>query len=247
MKKLLNKEIKTKAELFRSVNGLGTTDPVNLESFLLKKSITTLFKPLSEHFAGMAIKASDVSCFILVNSSHVKGKQNFTIAHEIYHLYVQEDFVSQRCVTGLFDKQKDIEEKKADIFAASFLMPEAGVMELIPDKEKGFINSVSTETLFKIQHYYQVSFNALIYRLIDIGLINKTYYDRYASGKINTAIRLGYNTSLYEPANDGRIIGKYAEKAKLLYDNQLIPETEYFRLLNAVEIDPLQNIDDQDD
>jgi len=249
MKALLNKEIKSKAELFRTTSGFGPTDSICLDSFLLKKNITTLFKPMSGNFAGMAIKANNERNFILVNSKHTKGKQHFTIAHELYHLFIQENFKSQRCETGLFERQQDIEERKADIFAACFLMPENGIFELIPDKEKAGKNLISTETLFRIQHYFNVSFNALIYRIIELGYIDKTYYDKYESGKKTIALRLGYDISLYEPANENKVIGDYASKASYLYKKQMITEAEYLRLLNTINIDPykkfIQNKDEE--
>ncbi len=247
MKTLLNKEIKNNAELFRSKIGIGPTEPICLESFLLKKNITTLFKSMSGSFSGMAIKVNDERRFILVNQNHTKGRQNFTIAHELYHLFVQNDFKSQKCITGLFEKQRDTEERKADVFAACFLMPENGVVEMITEKERTKRNLISTETLFKIQHYYSVSLNAMIYRLIELGYIDKTYYDKYESGKKTTALKLGYDVSLYEKANENKIIGDYAAKATLLYENKMISEAEYLRLLNAVNIDPFKTVDENNE
>lgn len=245
MKFLLNKDIKSKAELFRTSNGFGPADSICLYSFLLKKNITTLFKPMSGDFAGMAIRVNNERNFILINCNHNKGKQHFTIAHELYHLYIQDNFKTHKCTTGIFDKQSDNEEIKADIFAACFLMPENGVIELIPDKEKKRKNLISTETLFRIQHYYGVSFNALLYRLIELGYIEKSYYDRYEFGKKAIASRLGYDIGLYEPANENKVISDYASKASFLYHNRIITEAEYLRLLNTIGIDPFSEYNRQ--
>ena len=117
MNKLQKLEIKNNASAFRKEFGYGETDPIRLDSFLLKKNILTVFKPLSSNLAGMAIKSINLDMFIMVNQNHSLGKQHFTIAHELYHLFIQENFTSQRCITGLFDKQTDIEEEKADCFA----------------------------------------------------------------------------------------------------------------------------------
>ncbi len=62
------------------------------------------------------------------------------------------------------------------IFAACFIMPENGMLELIPDKEKTGKSLISTETLFRIQHYFNVSFNTLIYTVI-------AYYRRSGQGR----------------------------------------------------------------
>ena len=106
--KFLQLEIEEKSVELRSKNGYGGTEPIILSSLLLKNNVITLFQPLSSGLAGMSIKASEDLRFMLINQKHIVGKQHFTIAHEIYHLFIQEKFESQRCITGLFDKQTDI-------------------------------------------------------------------------------------------------------------------------------------------
>lgn len=243
-KNLLKFEIENYASTFRKNHGFGETDPIRLESLLIKKNIITQFKPLSGGLAGMAIKASNHIRFMLVNSNHSLGKQHFTIGHELYHLYVQENFTSQRCITGLFDKQKDIEEKKADMFSASLLLPELGVFELIPQVERSKANSISAETIFKIQQYYSVSIKSVIYRLIDFKLIDSSYYERFEGKVKSTARAMGYDVKLYEPGHEGKTIGDYSTLASKLHENKQISESFYFELLNAVGYDPLANYED---
>ncbi|MDP4273624.1 MAG: ImmA/IrrE family metallo-endopeptidase [Bacteroidota bacterium] len=231
-------EIGEKASTFRSENGYGPTDPILLNSLLLKKNIITLFKPLTEKFSGMAIKASEDLHFILINQNHTLGKQHFTIGHEIYHLFVQENFISQRCNTGLFDQQKDNEEKKADFFAACLLMPENGIIQLIPNAERQKKNLISDETLFRIQQYYGLSVNAVIYRLCELKYIDSSYFDKYNSGKILLAKKLGFDDKLYKPGNFNKVIGDYGSLVNRLYQNKKISESYYLELLNAINIDP---------
>lgn len=248
MNKFLKFEIQNKANAFRKDFGYGETDPIRLDSFLLKKNILTVFKPLSPNLAGMAIKASTDSMFIMVNHSHSLGKQHFTIAHELYHLFIQENFTSQRCVTGLFDKQTDIEEEKADCFAANLLLPQLGVYELIPDDEKRAKNKITKETIFKIQQYYSVSVNAVIFRLVELDLVDKTYFDIFNQlGKKQLARILGYDVRLYEQGNLDRVIGNYGTIANALFEKSLISESFYFELLNTIAIDPFSKEDKEDE
>ena len=237
-KNLLKFEIDNYAAIFRKENGFGETDPIRLESLLIKKNIITQFKPLSGSLAGMAIKTSNNLMFMLVNSEHSLGKQHFTIGHELYHLFIQKNFNAQKCITGLFEKHSDLEEVKADMFSASLLLPELGVFELIPQHERQKINKISSETIFKIQQYYSVSIKAVIYRLIDFKLIDSSYYNLY-EGKIkSTAHLLGYDMKLYEPGHQGKTIGDYSSLAHKLYQNNLISESYYFELLNTIGFDP---------
>lgn len=248
MNKLLKLQIKNAANAFRKEYGYGETDPIRLDSFLLKKNILTVFKSLSSNLAGMAIKANDDDMFIMVNQNHSLGKQHFTIAHELYHLFIQENFTSQRCITGLFDKQTDIEEEKADCFAANLLLPELGVYELIPEKEKKRRNSITEETIFKIQQYYSVSVNAVIYRLVELELVDKSYFETYNKlGKKQLARLLGYDVRLYEKGNTDRVIGNYGSLANALFEKSLISESFYFELLNTISIDPFTKEEKEDE
>lgn len=244
--KQLRLEIEKKASTFKIENGIGATEPIHLSSLLLKLNVITLFKPLSDGLAGMAIKSGE-DRFMMVNQNHQVAKQHFTIGHEIYHLFVQENFSSQKCVTGLFDKQKDIEELKADVFSACLLLPEVGIMQIIPDNELGSKSGISAETLFKIQHYYGVSMRAVIYRLVELDLINKSYFDSYSTGIVHQAQMLGYNKDLYQPGNFKKNIGDYGIIANQLFKNQKISESHYFELMNAIEIDPLAPIEGDDE
>ena len=236
-------EIGEKASTFRSRNGFGPTDPIQLNSFLLKANIITLFKPLSDKFGGMAIKADGGFNFILVNQNHSLGKQHFTIGHEFYHLFCQKNFTSQRCNTGLFDKQVDQEEKKADFFAACLLMPETGIIQLIPDHEKKSKNLISTESIFRIQQYYGLSVNAVIYRLCELEYTDKSYFEKFSSGKIGTALRLGYDDHLYKPGNADKVIGDYATRVDKLFKDEIISESHHMELLNAINLDPFAPVE----
>lgn len=244
---LLLKEIDRLATRFRTENGYGVTDPIHLMSLLLRKNVITIFRPLSSQFAGMAIKVNNELKFMMVNQNHSLGKQHFTIGHELYHLFIQENFTSQRCITALFDKQTNQEEQKADIFSACLLLPEVGITELIPIYERQKRNMITAETIFKIQQYYSLSVNTVIYRLWELNYIDRKYFDRFSSDKKNTARKLGYDVSLYEPGNEGKIIGDYGLIVDHLYKNKKISESYYLELLNAIDIDPFESTENGDE
>lgn len=176
---MLRLELKEKASGFRQKFGYAETDPIYLKSFLLKNNVITVFSDLGEGLSGMALKVQE-DRFMLVNHGQSLGRQHFTIAHELYHLFVQENFVSRKCVTGLFSNQKDLEEKKADLFAANLLLPETGMLNLIPIAERS--GKISEQTIFKIQQYYSVSVKAVIFRLFAMGLVDKSYFNAFSCG-----------------------------------------------------------------
>ena len=245
--KLFQFELQNKASKFRKDYGYGETDPIFLDSFLFKNNILTVYKSLSPKLAGMAVKADAQNMFIMINQNHSIGKQHFTIAHELYHLLIQENFTSQQCITGLFDSQTDIEEKKADYFAANLLLPELGIYELIPEEERKTKNAVTFETVFKIQQYYQVSVNAVAFRLMNLELVDPSFFEECNQlYKKSFARVLGYDVKLYEKGNADKIIGDYGQLAKQLFTSQKISESYYFELVNAIHIDPL-SLDESED
>lgn len=132
---LKERYIEYRAIKFREVHGLATTEPVDVYKLLSRLNVITLFKVMSGNFSGMAVKNS-IGNFMMVNSSDILARQHFTIGHELYHLFIQENFKNRICQVGTFNK-KDKEEYNADWFASYLLMPEAGIFELLPKVELG--------------------------------------------------------------------------------------------------------------
>lgn len=229
-----DQKLKVEVNRFRDQNGLGTTDAIRLKSLLVHLNVVAVFKPLNDKFSGMAIKSNEFR-FILINNNQTIGKQHFTIAHELFHLFIQEQFTSMVCNAGYFNKKDQI-EYIADRFSAHLLLPEQGVSELIPDKELNK-NKITLETIVKIEQFYSVSRRALLYRLEELGIIEKSYSELFKNEVIKSAAILGYPVDLYQPGNQGLIIGDYGEKAKRLFDAEKISEGQYAGLMIDIGID----------
>lgn len=249
---MMNKNILEKeAFAFRQKNGIGPNDPIRLKSLLNTLDLVTVYKPLSADFSGMALKIEKeevVSKFVLINSSHSIGKQHFTICHELYHLFIQKDFTSMVCKTGVFNS-KDKEEFNADYFAAMLLLPESGIKALVPDNELKK-DSLSLKTILKIEQYYSCSRAALLYRLGELDIISKNYQDQFKRSIKLGALQHGYNTELYSNGNDNLVIGNYGEMAYQLFEKEKISETFYYTLLrdlglNERELEIIINGDEE--
>ena len=117
---------------FRTDNGLSASEPVTLKSLLLKLNILTVFRPLSDNFSGMCLKDNSGHRFMLINSNQPRGRQHFTIAHELYHLFIEEKPTPHKCNPGY---SKNFVEQSADMFASLLLMPESGICQLVPENE----------------------------------------------------------------------------------------------------------------
>jgi Zn-dependent peptidase ImmA (M78 family)/DNA-binding XRE family transcriptional regulator len=98
---------------------------------------------------------------ILLNAGSVRWRRNFDLAHELFHLLTWNVFRSASTTST------EQEEKLADKFASAVLLPEealrSAVTRRLTDK-----NKVTTAALFEIARDFDVSMDALLWRLHDI-------------------------------------------------------------------------------
>lgn len=241
-----NFRLQKAASDFRIRNGIGACEPIRMKSWLPKLGVMAMFKPMSDNFSGMAIKHGEHR-FVMINSNHRISKQHFTIAHELYHLFVQEEFIYEISNAGRFDK-KDKVEFDADWFAAYLLMPEEGLLSLIPKAELAK-NKISLTTIIQIEQYFACSRQALLIRLEAMGLIDMARYAQFKMGVKHSAELLGYDTTLYEAGNKELVIGDYGARAKRLFDEGMISESHFIGLMNDIgkDIENLANDNDQEE
>ena len=96
-----------------------------------------------------------------------------------------------------------------------------------------------------IEHYFSVSRSALLYRLQNIGLITESTRSQLAEIKVKYSAKcFGYDTALYEPANEGLVIGDFGEKARKLFEQEKISEGHYIELLHKININGTQENED---
>ena len=239
----VSSEISIQAFDFRKDQSLNDVEPVNCKSLLLKLNILTLYRPLSDEFSGMCLRKGNLM-FMLLNSNHSRGKQHYTIAHEFYHLFYQVDFKPHACNPGN-TKGADASEKLADAFASELLLPEMGLKKMIPLQEL-HSNDVSVSTILKLENYFSVSHSALIIRLRNLDLITPKQYELFSQLRIKqTAKEYGFDLALYEPGNQGLVIGDYGVRAKQLFSEMKISESHYYELMNSIGIDPTADTNEE--
>ena len=223
---------------FRQENGLNDSEAINLKSLLLKLNVLTIFRPLSVDFSGMSLKSPTGERFMLVNSLHPRGRRHYTIAHELYHLFIEENPKPHYCSPST---PKDESEQRADLFASMLLMPATGIKQLIPTEELRH-NSITLSTVIRLEHYFSVSRQAIIYRLASLKLISKALCDNLRSfPATKTAKEYGYDIALYNPGNDGLVIGDFGDKARHLFDEGKISEGHYRELMSKIGINVDEN------
>lgn len=228
MKSLSIIEADSLAAKFRSELGIGLAEPVNAKTLIRKLGITVMYRPLSENSFGISCMSMGKR-FMLVNSNSTRGRQHFTIAHELYHLYYDEKPTPHIC-----DSVVSTEEKNANRFAASLLMPREGILTMV-SKEEIAKHAVYLVTVLRMEQLFGVSRMTLLIRLKDLGLIDQPCLDKLKGVPVKeSAMEYGYDLSLYESGNEGLVIGDFGEKARRLFELGKISEGHYIELLNMI-------------
>ncbi|MDO4803104.1 MAG: ImmA/IrrE family metallo-endopeptidase [Prevotellaceae bacterium] len=228
MKRLNIKEAELLAQKFRLEAGMGLTEPVNVKTLLRRFRILTMYRPLSEKSYGISIKAQG-AMFMMINSNSTRGRQHFTIAHELYHLFYDENPEPHICNGSINGIEKD-----ANLFASALLMPREGILQEISGSELRS-HKVDMATILRLEQLFGVSRMSLLVRLKDIGVITEQVMQEQGMyGAKETARAYGYDTSLYESGNEGVVIGDFGEKAKRLFDEGRISEGHYVELMNMI-------------
>ena len=230
--KYLSFQAEKDALAFRHEFDLGTSDPINIESLLVKLNIITVFAKTSDAFSGMALKHNR-DRFMLINCNHPKGRQHFTICHELYHLYIQEDFLFE---ANTDEKVNNQTEKLADFFSSELLMPLSGIKSIL-SSEKIVEKKISLDDVIKLEQYFQVSRQAILTRLKKLAFVSSAQYDRYADNPMLSAKIRGFDDSLYLPTSPRIFSNEYFDKAKKLYENDKIGVADYAQLMADIGID----------
>ena len=125
-------------------------------------------------FEGLATSSTDVK-LIVVATSHLPTRQRFTIAHELGHLLAGDDQgVHLDC--DIFDRAqaKDPSERRANAFAAAFLMPEDEVRRAVGT------SGLTEEEFAALACRLVVTPSALAFRLKGLRLVDAGTGDRFA-------------------------------------------------------------------
>jgi hypothetical protein len=143
----------------------GTRFPVDPVQIARQLGMDVLDAPLSPSVSGALVKEPGQDPTILLNAIDSPNRQRFTCAHEIGHFVKRfnedaDDYEYVDLRGPLAGAGLDAEEIYANAFAASLLMPEAEVRKLHREGR----------TALEMALYFDVSQEAMLYRLKNLGL-----------------------------------------------------------------------------
>lgn len=226
-------QIMTQAAMLRRRLGEDSDFPVDVFALAQDiKGLSLVLYPMSDKLSGMCIKGAekDKANVIAINSAMTLGRQRFSLAHELYHLFwdTQMNSICAKQIGGATET-----EKAADCFASYFLMPPAH-LEMRLDSLLQHDSVLSVSDVIHLEQYFKVSHQAMLIRLKEEGYLTADQYAGMQLGVKRTAELMGYPTTLYMPTPEPEqyaTYGNYLAQALQALEEDLISEGKYDELL----------------
>lgn len=153
-----------------------TQPPVPIEELARSLGVQVQCGVLPDELSGLLYrKDSRKKPIIGVNSAHAKVRQRFTIAHELGHMILHDEpvHVDRGFSVKFRDARSSTAEHRAEIeanqFAAEILMPTQLIRNEIKKKS---IDMGDDDLLHVLANRFQVSVQAMVFRLINLGYIS---------------------------------------------------------------------------
>lgn len=218
-------QLNSEAVRFREKIGYSNREPIDVESIVLKMENYTLVKlGLSNNISGMCI-VDDDSKVIAINSTMSIGRQRFTIAHELYHLEIENLKEGKVCPAGIYDNRME-NEKEADMFASFLLMPYDGLAWYV---DKFQISEWNLRNIIDLSQFYKLSYMAVLFRLKHENKITDEELEKFKNINVKKqALKYGYDVSLYHASQEDERWITLGEYPRLLEEKRnIIPESLY--------------------
>lgn len=225
-------DLSIKASYIRKMLGEDASSPIDI--FALSQtidSLTFVFYPLGKNISGACFHG-DVSSIIAINSDMSLGRQRFSMAHELYHLFFDKDKLSTICPSKISGGNEN--ERKADYFASYLLAPPAALCEAVQKRKEHTGKPLSLGDIIRLEQHFGISHQAMLVRLKEEKEISAEEVDSMQSGIISVAARLGFDVSLYKPSPDHKkiqVLGHYICQADNLLQADVISIGKYEELL----------------
>ncbi len=224
---------------------LNPYSPIDLFSIVLSKlpDLTILFYPMSDNTSGMCIKNIDLfrnnsndqndsksdDMVVCINSNMSRGRQRFTLAHELYHLLFEDD---QRDLIICESSNKDDSELEANIFASYLIMPYEGLERYY--KTNNIVRWTLEDTI-RAEQFFQMSHHAMLFRLREQEFITKEECLNFRKVLIGYEARInGFSDDLYVQSDESKkyySLGKYIRLVEKAFTENKISDGKRDELL----------------
>jgi Zn-dependent peptidase ImmA (M78 family)/transcriptional regulator with XRE-family HTH domain len=184
----------------RSRLGLGDAPIADLCRLISEQGIWATSVTLPDGFSGLFLNHASIGLAIVVNKAHGSTRKRFSYAHEYAHALFDRERVATVTVR---ENATELVERRANAFAAAFLMPGTGVESLLRSMHKGgpsrrsFVSydvagggsqeseeraqpgsqDLTFREVASLAQHFGASYAAACYRLRELGFVNKAELD----------------------------------------------------------------------
>ena len=159
--------------------GLGDGPLLQLREILESDVGLRIFSmKMPSSVAALFAYSDDAGGCLAFNSEQPFERQRMSIAHEYEH-FLTRRHRPEITVLPTY-RRVPAEERAANAFAASFLMPASGLVRRFNDLKAARGGVPTPSDLLRLAHLYQVSFQALMVRLEDMKLVPSGRWDQLA-------------------------------------------------------------------
>lgn len=185
------------AEEERRRLGLGYGPIADLSDLITTQGVwASGVRGLPNEMSGIFLRHSSIGMVVLVNYDHPRTRKRFSYAHEYAHALLDRKNTS--AIVSSKANSQDFIERRANAFAAAFLMPAEGVRWFLDLLEKGGPSrryrvtytsagdepaeaeersapgsqQITYQDVVAFAHHFGVSYPAAVYRLSDLNFIN---------------------------------------------------------------------------
>lgn len=214
---------------------------------LIQQEATLLKYPIKDNELCAFVCKKKGRVFVYINTFIPREKQVFAAAHELYHIWYDQDKLNQTEILNnqvLENETDDVNELKANLFAALLLVPtEVLYNEII---SRGIQkDSLKIEDIVRLMALFYVPFKTIVRRLFEIQFIDDktmreflTVPDRDPqAGVMLIRKRLQLSDSTQDRTNE-IFFENLVENAILAYGKEIINERKLRNILSLVNESP---------
>jgi Zn-dependent peptidase ImmA (M78 family) len=176
---------------------LGGRPIADMGELLGREEIWAASAQLPEELSGLFLSHEKIGMAILVNDAHVRGRRRFSYAHEYGHALM--DRATHPLTVTSRKNSSELIERRANAFAAAFLMPPSGVREALEALDRGSRSretfsvwdvatglgeqferrnapgsqTIGYQDVAYLANEFMVSYDAAAYRMSELGYINR--------------------------------------------------------------------------
>jgi Zn-dependent peptidase ImmA (M78 family)/DNA-binding XRE family transcriptional regulator len=207
--------------------GLGDAPLADLSELLNGCGLWASGVRLPSEMSGLFISHRSIGMVVLVNNDHPELRRRFSFAHEYAHVLMDRNL---RATVSKQENAGELIEKRANTFAAAFLMPANGVREVIRKLNKG-LPSRAVQGIFDVAsgemmpaeirpqpgtqavgfqdaaflaHWFKVSYQAASYRLLNLAFISLAECKELLSLEDQATRMMRMMSDLFNPTSSPR-------------------------------------------